>query len=235
MPVQTAPVRGASSPPPPVLVATDVDPPRLLRCRHCLRSPAVEAAPRVTVGIVIAHASEEAPGPYCRTCGTARTRALSNRTLWLGWWSPLSPFAAVRTLWRNMGILRTLARLPEPLPGPRPRFAEAPHDPGRPVLLRSGMLVFVLVAGLVSSAAALVALVSYLGPVQLEDRCVVLTDGGRSLQVVDSCGAGSDGRIEEIVTGDRRCERPPDLEIVLPEYANNARACIRVDSRPGSQ
>lgn len=231
MPAATATLPRTPPPKPPTLVATETEiPPLPLRCRHCLRSPALDVAPRVTVGIVIAHASEEARGPFCAVCGVSRARALSNRTLWLGWWSPLSPFASVRTLWRNWRIIRRLRRLSRPPHGPLPRYAEQPHPEGRPVVLRSGMLVFAVVAAAVLFGVALVALTDYLGPFQLEDECVAVAENGRSLRVLDSCGS-ADGRIIEIVTGDRACEQLPDWEIALPDYVNNSRACVRALDR----
>lgn len=217
------------TPPPAVartsLAADDVAP---LRCRHCLRRPAAEVTGRVTVGIVVAHATDVAPGPFCRTCGTARLRTLTNRTLWLGWWAPLAPFSNVRTLWRNRRALRTLRRLPEPADGPLPRYAERPLDPGRPIVLRSGMLALGTMTLAFSTALLLIPLVNYLGPVQLEERCVDLATDQRSLTVVDGCGPPADGRIDEIVTGDRSCAERPDAVVALPEYVNNSRACVRL-------
>lgn len=210
--------------------ADDADPIRASRCRHCLRSPAIDVSARVTVGVLIAHASAPIEGPFCRACGTARVRDITNRTLWLGWWGPLAPIATLRTLWHNGRSLRRLARLPEPAAAPRLRYAERPFQPGRPVFLRSGMLVLAAVTVVVGLAALLVSLVSFLGPVQLEDRCVDVATDQRSLRVLDGCG-DADGRIVEIVTGGRRCEVTPDVEVALPDYANNSRACVRLTKR----
>ena len=198
------------------------------RCRHCLRSPAIDPRPRVTVGILLAHASDEAEGPFCRQCGVARTRLLTSRTLLLGWSAPLAPFANVRTLARNARALRALKALPEPGPGPLARYAERPLDPGRPVVLRSGMLGLAGVVVVILLIFGLVAFVNEFGPVQLEGDCVDLAEDHRSLTVVDNCEPPADGRIEEIVTGDRTCEQQADAVVALPEYPNDSRACVRL-------
>ena len=203
------------------------------RCRHCLRTPAIDVRPRITVGVLIAHATDEAEGPFCRPCGTARARALTSRTLLVGWGAPLAPFANVRTLIHNARVLRGLKALPVPKKGPLPRYAERPFDPGKPVYRRAGMIGLAGVLLAILLIFGLVAFVNEFGPVQLEGDCVDLAENRRSLELLDGCGPPADGRIEEIVTGERSCERPPDAEVALPDYPNNSRACVTLLDRGG--
>ncbi|MCC2279728.1 hypothetical protein LKL35_30515 [Streptomyces sp. ET3-23] len=72
-------------------------------------------------------------GPFCRTCGTAVLRDMTAKTMWQGWWSPISlviitPF----TLIWNAVVNAKLKKLAPPVPGQPGQQL----DPGKPLLQR---------------------------------------------------------------------------------------------------
>ncbi|WP_405792370.1 hypothetical protein OG753_39180 [Streptomyces sp. NBC_00029] len=112
-----APAAGQASPP----------------CRACGARIAVNFKVRAHMGILIMMKFEHLDGPFCRACGIAVVRQMTFRTLFLGWWGPLSlvilnPFTLV---WNLTAYLK-YSKLPPsaPLPG------RAHLDTGPPVLRR---------------------------------------------------------------------------------------------------
>jgi hypothetical protein len=78
-----------------------------------------------------------ATGPFCRGCGTAVFREFTARTVWQGWWSPLSlVLFTPATLVINRVALRRINKLPSPGPSMGPGLT-----PGRRVLSRKSTLV----------------------------------------------------------------------------------------------
>ncbi|MGW7197319.1 hypothetical protein [Streptomyces chryseus] len=88
-------------------------------CRICEAYPVIDVAVRAHQGLLLMMRFHKLDGPFCRSCGTAIMRALTTRTLWQGWWSPLSllVFAPVALAW-NLIALRRFSSLPEPVPMP---------------------------------------------------------------------------------------------------------------------
>ncbi|MEU5958240.1 hypothetical protein [Streptomyces sp. NPDC047525] len=80
-------------------------------------------------------------GPFCQPCGTSIFRDLSGKTLWQGWWSPLSlVLFTPATLIVNRVALARLNKLPPPIPGqPGPQLML-----GVPVLRRLSSLAAVV-------------------------------------------------------------------------------------------
>ncbi|WP_414168712.1 hypothetical protein ACMATS_21095 [Streptoverticillium reticulum] len=76
-------------------------------------------------------------GPFCRNCGTAVLRDMTGKTLWQGWWSPISLVAITPfTLIWNLTVRAKLNKLPPPVPGqPGPQL-----DPGVPLRRRPVVL-----------------------------------------------------------------------------------------------
>ncbi len=102
-------------------------------CRICGAGPVAPVQVRSHQGLILLMRWQTLDGPFCATCGTALVREMTTRTLWQGWWGPLSflagtPFA----LLSNFDAYRQLKQLPAPTPVPgRPQAV-----PGKPVLQR---------------------------------------------------------------------------------------------------
>ncbi|MFB7598793.1 DUF6508 domain-containing protein [Streptomyces sp. NPDC056160] len=101
-------------------------------CRYCGGSPAVDAAFRAHLGLLLFLRFRRMDGPVCRTCGMGLYRGFTTYTLCWGWWSPLSPVLGPLTLVRNLLAVRQLKRLPDPGPG----MLEERFDPGTPIYRR---------------------------------------------------------------------------------------------------
>lgn len=104
-----------------------------LGCRVCGALPVITYPIRAHQAFVYVMRFQKVDGPFCRPCGRAMNRALTTKTLWSGWWSPLSliiftPFAL---LWNLIAHVK-INRLAPP--------STAPHgvqlDEGNPLVLR---------------------------------------------------------------------------------------------------
>ncbi|MFF4324032.1 hypothetical protein [Streptomyces sp. NPDC001568] len=105
-------------------------------CRLCGAQPAAQATVRGHQGMVVMMRSLSVQGPFCRDCGTATVRNMSAKTLWQGWWAPMSLLLTPITVLRNLGPRSTFAALAAPQGGFRP-----PLDPGKQVRRRPEALV----------------------------------------------------------------------------------------------
>lgn len=110
-----------------------------MMCRHCGASPAAPVTFRLHQGVLVLMRFHKMEGPFCRGCGTSFFREMTARTLWQGWWSPLSlvlftPF----TLIANRVALGKVNRLPEPTGG------HVRLQTGAPVLKRATSLAVLL-------------------------------------------------------------------------------------------
>ncbi|WP_242587123.1 hypothetical protein [Streptomyces sp. MST-110588] len=80
-------------------------------------------------------------GPFCRPCGTAVFREMTGKTLWQGWWSPLSlVLFTPGTLIINGVALARINKLSAPVPGQPGQQLQ----PGTPVLRRPTSLAVIL-------------------------------------------------------------------------------------------
>lgn len=102
-------------------------------CRNCGAPEAVNFAVRAHVGVLVVMRFHRLDGPFCRRCGRALVRIMTTKTLFQGWWSPLSlvlftPF----TLFWNLIAAAKFAKLEpsEPAPG------RQQLDEGQPVHAR---------------------------------------------------------------------------------------------------
>jgi hypothetical protein len=109
-------------------------------CQFCGAQPAVRATVRGHQGFLYVMRFLSREGVFCRSCGLATYRDMSAKTLWQGWWSPLSLVITPITLLVNLGPRSRFHKLGEPMGGWRP-----PLDPG-PSLLRRPVALTVLVA-----------------------------------------------------------------------------------------
>ncbi|MEV4922072.1 hypothetical protein [Streptomyces roseoverticillatus] len=95
--------------------------PAALTCRMCGGFPAVQATVRQHQGLLIRMTFMHLKGPFCRNCGLAVEREMTGKTLWQGWWSPMSLvlFTPFTLIW-NMTVKSKLQKLPPPTPGQVP-------------------------------------------------------------------------------------------------------------------
>jgi len=110
-------------------------------CRICGNGPAADATFRGVVGAVFMHTIWTARGPYCRDCGVHTFRRQTTRTLTGGWCSIGALVLTPIFLLMNIGARGKVAGLPAPQP-PGGHRAQAPLDPGPPVLQRPGAYVY---------------------------------------------------------------------------------------------
>ena len=139
--------------------AQPLRPPSEDECRFCGSSPACEATLRQETGMVLVRRRRWLTGPFCRSCGIAMFREVTNRTLLTGWWGVLSFFANLLTIAGNLGARRRFGQLSSPQPNPAvATWLSAPIPVGRPVFQRSGIwvtsIVFTLVALVAASSAS---------------------------------------------------------------------------------
>jgi hypothetical protein len=117
---------------------------QMANCLVCGGFPAVNVTIRGHQGVLVLMRFIYKRGFFCRTCGTAVRRDMTGRTLWQGWWSPLSLviFTPFTLVW-NLFMRAKLNKLQPPAPGTHGRQ----FDPGPPLLRRAqalGLLVPVL-------------------------------------------------------------------------------------------
>ncbi|MEV6928053.1 hypothetical protein AB0M46_26620 [Dactylosporangium sp. NPDC051485] len=123
----------------------------LLQCRFCTSVPAVQAGYQAIQNVAVWFRITTVQGPFCRDCGTAVFRHLQQKTLTLGWYGILAPFAATVLL---LNLIRmdkvTGLAAPGPAPGAEPRRS---MDVGKPLFARPRAII-----GVVVPAALLIAL-----------------------------------------------------------------------------
>ncbi|UGT39546.1 hypothetical protein LTV02_26225 [Nocardia yamanashiensis] len=155
-PPQQYPVAQPAPPPPPIPAQPQrpvpVGTPGRLYCRVCGSTPAVQVGFSGHQGFLIRMAFLSVTGPFCRDCGLATYRSMTAKTLWQGWWGPLSAFINPIVVLSNVVSERAVLRLPPPIPG----APGIPLDPGKPVRRRpsaiAGMLApFLVVAAVVTN------------------------------------------------------------------------------------
>ncbi|WP_411135437.1 hypothetical protein [Streptomyces sp. C10] len=113
-------------------------------CQFCGARPAVQATVRGHQGILVLMRFLSRRGMFCRSCGLATYREMSAKTLWQGWWSPLSVAVTPITLLLNLGPRGRFRKLAAPAGGFGPSL-----DPGRSLLRRPEALLFLVPMALV--------------------------------------------------------------------------------------
>lgn len=123
-------------------------------CQFCGAQPAVQATVRGHQGLLFLMRFLSRRGMFCRSCGLATYREMSAKTLWQGWWSPLSVAITPLTLLLNLGPRGRFRKLAAPAGGFRPSL-----DPGKSLLRRPEAMLFLVPMTLVAVAIpALLAL-----------------------------------------------------------------------------
>ncbi|MGP8302078.1 LppU/SCO3897 family protein [Streptomyces inhibens] len=113
-------------------------------CELCGAQPAVQATVRGHQGILFLMRFLSRSAVFCRSCGLATYREMSAKTLWQGWWSPLSVAITPITLLVNLGPRARFRKLAAPVGGFRPSL-----DPGKSLLRRPEALLFLVPMALV--------------------------------------------------------------------------------------
>ncbi|MFE0189579.1 hypothetical protein [Streptomyces sp. NPDC058989] len=113
-------------------------------CEFCGAQPAVRATVRGHQGILFLMRFLSRSAVFCRSCGLATYREMSAKTLWQGWWSPLSVVITPITLLVNLGPRARFRKLAAPAGGFGPSL-----DPGRSLLRRPEALLFLVPMALV--------------------------------------------------------------------------------------
>ncbi|WP_405410035.1 hypothetical protein [Streptomyces decoyicus] len=113
-------------------------------CQLCGAQPAVQATVRGHQGLLFLMRFLSRRGMFCRSCGLATYREMSAKTLWQGWWSPLSVAITPLTLLMNLGPRGRFRKLAAPVGGFGPSL-----DPGKSLLRRPEALLFLVPMALV--------------------------------------------------------------------------------------
>lgn len=120
-------------------------------CQNCGAGPARHATFHQNTGMLFSRSMRTLDGTFCRSCGLALGRVTANRSLWTGWWGVISFFVNIGYVLGNAGTLIRHGTLGTP------RGGQGTLDPGRPMLLRSGVFVLAAIVaigiGLVNSSS----------------------------------------------------------------------------------
>ncbi|WP_067686705.1 hypothetical protein [Nocardia jejuensis] len=128
-------------------------------CRYCGATPALQVDIRGHRGLLIIMQFLRSPGPYCRDCGIATFRKMTEETLLLGWWGLLSVLITPFVLLGNLSTRKQLLALPAPIPGsPRP-----PMSPGKPLTHRPAGVIGLVIASIPVLIAVLILLLIVVG------------------------------------------------------------------------
>ncbi|WP_255345950.1 hypothetical protein [Streptomyces chartreusis] len=102
---------------------------RPISCKQCGATPAASVQIRSHLGLLLWMRCKAVDGPFCSHCGIALIRVMTTKTLWQGWWGPLSLLATLFALHSNLDAYRDLRRLPRSAPP----SARARSGMGKPV------------------------------------------------------------------------------------------------------
>ena len=222
---------GASPGPPPARDAAQAssvprtDPPLVSRppnnseCTICGNYPARSITLRSETGKILWRVRRRLDGTYCRDCGTALFRSMTNRTMLLGWWGVISFFVNWFTIVQNLFARLSLSGMQRP----QGRHADVearldrPLSQGRPLLLRSGPLatiaVLVVVILMLTNSGSTDS-PSYDQPAdpQPEDfvgSCLELGAQDRITGIVD-CDGQEDAKVTQVVPNGVKCDSRAD-------------------------
>jgi hypothetical protein len=124
-------------------------------CQHCSGAPAAHVSFGAQKGRLVYRTLQRVEGYFCRYCGQAIGRRMTDSTLMQGWWGTISFFWNFVVLERNSASLRTVSRLAPP-GWPHGPGANLPYHPGQPLYRRAGIAVAalaVLIGGIVIATA----------------------------------------------------------------------------------
>lgn len=164
-------------------------------CESCGRAPVKRVRYTRLVGMVMAVQTYSNQVWLCRDCGQSIVRSFQSKTLLQGWWGFTAFFFNIGAVLGNTKTLLSLRRLASPAePGGL--------DPGRPVFLRSGMLI---VPGVLAVIAG-IGIVSALDEsAPLEVGSCVRSGSGDSVKGVE-CSVDNEGEFVSEVGDPLTCE-----------------------------
>ena len=180
-------------------------PPGRGECRFCGSAPAARGRFRAHQGMIVLMRFRHLDGPFCRDCGIAVFREMTEKTLLQGWWGFASFFITIGIVAKNAFLRSRFASLGGPRRDPAVQAPNArPFDPGKPLLRRAaalGLLVPLVVIG--------VAIAGVQGdqPEAQVGRCVRISSDQAKL--VD-CSEAHDGRVIAIADNLDRCPKEAD-------------------------
>lgn len=183
-----------------------VPPPPIVICEICGSQPAIPVSFAQVTGWIIWFTHTSTKVMACHDCGTAIGRRVQNRTLWRGWWGVFAALANLVVIVLNSRQLFVLRRSfpADPVHGGVPITNPRRLDPGRPIWLRSGMVVVAALFAWVAIAETYtIPVPAWLEPPQWEvGACVT---GGDDVHPV-SCSSRNTGYvIAESTTGPDGC------------------------------
>jgi hypothetical protein len=131
-----------------------------LSCRFCGCVPAADVTFRGHQGMIVLMRFLHLKGPFCRDCGLATFRRMTEQTLIAGWWGYASAIIAPVTVLINVSRRGKVAQLAPPRPNPAGQApGAAPMNPGKPLLARPVALIG-LALPVVAVLALLIAVVA---------------------------------------------------------------------------
>lgn len=111
-------------------------------CRFCGSVPAAQVTFHGHQGMILVMRFLSLRGPFCRDCGVATFRRMTERTLVQGWWGFLSSVITPVVVLMNLVLRHKVASLAAPVRVPgAPAVQNAPMNPGAPLLARPLALV----------------------------------------------------------------------------------------------
>jgi hypothetical protein len=174
-------------------------------CQQCGGAPAMRVKFGRVTGMILWFKLERMEAITCRSCGRAVGRRMQSKTMVTGWWGVIAFFVNLFWILRNAVTLGRLGRIAEP----QTRRGGS-LDPGRPVFLRAGMAVTVLLFG----AWAVVANVVDEQPLR-EGDCVRNVAGSTTNFETVACSAPNLGRVVAIVDTEPECPLATDAVLQL--------------------
>ena len=179
-----------------------------LQCRFCGSVPAVAATFRQHRGMILLMQFIHQDGPFCRNCGLAAYRSMTQKTLLQGWWGAASLFITPVIALINLVRSRRVKALGPPVRDPAlDGHVPPPASPGKPLYRRplavAGVLLPIVVIGGV-------ILVSRLTTTPKDTTGCVARSGDRYALV--SCDdSTSDGRVVGLVDTQDQCPATADI------------------------
>jgi hypothetical protein len=180
-------------------------------CVMCGTTPAVTVRLRSQTGKVLLRSVRWIESPLCYNCGIAMFRALTNRTLYAGWWGIIAFFANLAIVVGNLSSRWRLRSANEPHAGRDPSVVtpfRSPMPVGRPLLARFGPYfaagVIALVLGLVANGGQQGNVNSPPGPQSFLGQCVTSPDGTTVSGFVD-CSQSHFAKVVAVVSSASDC------------------------------
>ena len=195
-------------------------------CQVCGREPTANVTFRRNTGMVVIRRSYTLTGPFCRDCGTAAFRNLTNATLITGWWGLISFFVNFGYVIGNFGDYGWIRKLSAPsmragVPS-QPAWA-----PGRPLLARGGPWVSIGLLAFAVLAVVLQPRDSGTPTSSLKGQCVNLYNTGDALYRRVLCTDTHDGKVVAVVSQSSAC--PPQGDYYLEfkkQFGRRTVACV---------